>query len=114
MQSPPAGQARLPGPEGLSGQQWVTSGCDFAGRGRLARHEGRIPPADRCRDGRRPSLRRHGAAPADDLEDLTSVQNLFNVRHTEPKGAINALIDGNLLPYDGRDSIPHPGTAADQ
>ena len=38
--------------------------------------------------------------------DLTTVRGLFNMKHTDPKGAINALIDGDAALYNGRDSIP--------
>ncbi|KQN44084.1 hypothetical protein ASE98_10270 [Pseudomonas sp. Leaf48] len=38
--------------------------------------------------------------------DLTSVRGIFNFKHTDPKGAINALIDGDAALYNGRDSIP--------
>lgn len=38
--------------------------------------------------------------------DLTTVRGVFNFKHTDPKGAINALIDGDAALYNGRDSIP--------
>ncbi|WP_415757755.1 CS1 type fimbrial major subunit [Pseudomonas sp. LT1P18] len=38
--------------------------------------------------------------------ELTTVRGQFNLKHTDPKGAINALIDGDAALYNGRDSIP--------
>ncbi|KQZ82718.1 MULTISPECIES: CS1 type fimbrial major subunit [unclassified Pseudomonas] len=38
--------------------------------------------------------------------ELTSVRGLFNFKHTDPRGAINALIDGDAALYNGRDTIP--------
>ncbi|WP_095132287.1 CS1 type fimbrial major subunit [Pseudomonas sp. Irchel s3h14] len=50
--------------------------------------------------GRDETMTRQGSG------DLTTVRGLFNMKHTDPKGAINALIDGDAALYNGRDSIP--------
>lgn len=36
---------------------------------------------------------------------LTAITETFNMKHTDDKGAINALIDGTAALYNGRDSI---------
>lgn len=38
--------------------------------------------------------------------ELSTVDAIFNLKHTDPKGAINALIDGPAALYNGRDNIP--------
>lgn len=38
--------------------------------------------------------------------DLSTVDAVFNLKHTDPKGAINALTEGDVALYNGRDSIP--------
>jgi len=38
--------------------------------------------------------------------DLSTVDAIFNLKHTDPKGAINALTEGDVALYNGRDSIP--------
>lgn len=38
--------------------------------------------------------------------ELSTVDQIFNLKHTDPKGAINALIEGPASLYNGRDAIP--------
>ena len=38
--------------------------------------------------------------------ELSTITEIFNLKHTDTKGAINALIDGPAALYNGRDSIP--------
>ncbi|WP_322615979.1 CS1 type fimbrial major subunit [Pseudomonas sp. BIC9C] len=38
--------------------------------------------------------------------ELSTVDAIFNLKHTDSKGAINALIEGSAVLYNGRDSIP--------
>ena len=38
--------------------------------------------------------------------ELSPITEIFNMKHTDNKGAINAVLDGTAALYNGRDSIP--------
>ncbi|KAE9638709.1 CS1 type fimbrial major subunit [Pseudomonas sp. PB106] len=41
-----------------------------------------------------------------DSGEMSTIDHIFNLKHTDPKGSINALIDGTASLYNGRDNIP--------
>ncbi|RON71205.1 CS1 type fimbrial major subunit [Pseudomonas fluorescens] len=41
-----------------------------------------------------------------DSGEMSTIDHMFNLKHTDPKGAINALIEGTPALYNGRDSLP--------